>query len=547
MTDLLFPTFEARLKCQRKPQYAAFLTDLVRAASDGIEALCTFRAILYDSPSEPKDGSFLAFDAHVGDTGCHLRAGMLFEAYALHREISKHRLTGKALPPIWIDETIRRLETTRTKAQHICLALTRDGARPQTLGFGGKDLVIAKGLKALEWEEVALSKGPFCLYENNQKSLQREFECLSFADSTAMSLVSSDISRPTTPSSDESEFGSPFKTEWDLYDNRVLVRLVIYCFILSKYKTFSSMNNTVAARLCPEAAAEQGYALMKDFWDFKHPEYKKARLDRIGQELRVLQVWISDLSCAWLHSIAMRCDLKEMGNLIAETARKSSTGLMVAPCYPGYLLLRREWAHGENQILLVDRYFCSLGWHFNIFVAHMGIQRDGQQFNADLQCPIEWYIQPITLDKLASSEWSSRPLPVAVGNKRAGYHTYEADECDENNQHLRDFKEADHDRLALAFFGSHKCYPFQIEPADEMEYVGLYMDILCPGMRGQWEKVANELGRRGGGKENQDIFGWQHVFIEAPKKVVDGMLDMANSEFQYTCKASSSYHSKHSA
>jgi hypothetical protein len=73
------------------------------------------------------------------------------------------------------------------------------------------------------------------------------------------------------------------------------------------------MNNTVAARLCPEAVAEQGYTLMKEFWDYKNTDYKKARLDRVGQELRVLQVWISDLSCAWLHSIAMRCDLKEMG------------------------------------------------------------------------------------------------------------------------------------------------------------------------------------------------------------------------------------------
>ncbi|KAJ5739118.1 hypothetical protein N7533_011902 [Penicillium manginii] len=238
---------------------------------------------------------------------------MLFEAYLLHRRLSIHPLTGEALQPVWIDETIRRLERTLTKAQHVCLALTRDGARPQTLGFGGKDLVITKGLEALEWEEISLSKGPSCLYENNQKFLRREFECLSFADSSPLSPATPDLSRPTTPSSAESEFGSPFKTEWDLYDNRVLLRLIIYCFVLSKYKTFSSMNNTVAARLCPEAVAEQGYTLMKEFWDYKNTDYKKARLDRVGQELRVLQVWISDLSCAWLHSIAMRCDLKEMG------------------------------------------------------------------------------------------------------------------------------------------------------------------------------------------------------------------------------------------
>lgn len=99
------------------------------------------------------------------------------------------------------------------------------------------------------------------------------------------------------------------------------------------------------------------------------------------------------------------------------------------------------------------------------------------------------------------------------------YHTAGADSCVENSQHVNAFKNADHDRLALSFFGSHKSYPFQIEGLDEREYVGLYMDKFCPGMREMWAKAADELGARGGGEENQGIFGWQHVFLEAPENV----------------------------
>lgn len=99
------------------------------------------------------------------------------------------------------------------------------------------------------------------------------------------------------------------------------------------------------------------------------------------------------------------------------------------------------------------------------------------------------------------------------------YHVCTGDDCVENNEHVEAFKEADHDRLALSFFGSHKSYPFKLEGAEEIDFVGLYMDILCPGMRKHWETVSSELGVRGGGQDNMEIFGWQHIFIESPKNV----------------------------
>lgn len=313
MTDLIFPAFEPRLSNQRKPLYAALLTDVARSASDSIEALKTFRGILYNSESGPKHGTLMAFDAHVGDTACHLRAGMLLEIYSLHRVMAKHPLTGEMMAPIWIDEAIQRLIITRDKAQKVCLALTRDRAPPRTLGLGCKDLSISKALGAVEWEEVALSRGPLCLYQDTPEYTHGKFEYFSQGNSTPLSPTSSNSSQPITPLSTESEFPSPFRTQWDIYDNRTLLRFVIYCFVLSKYKSYSSINNSLAARLYPEAAAELGYSVMKGFWDFKNPGYRKAGVDRIIKEFRVLQLWLSDLSCSWLHCIAMRCDLRGMG------------------------------------------------------------------------------------------------------------------------------------------------------------------------------------------------------------------------------------------
>lgn len=297
MADLLFPTLHQRLKSQPKALYAAVLTDVARAAFDSIEALKSFRALLLDSPNGTSSPGLMAFDAHVGDTGCHLRAGMFLEIYRLHRNVSS----------AWIDQTIHRLRKTQEKAQQICAALTQQSARPQSVGLSGKDLPLPKLFRAVDWEEISSaepSNTPYLLKDVGGP--RRSFEGDS-SKSVSWSSTSSTRSRSTSPSSTGSETPLPFETRWTPDNIKMLVRLVVYSFVLSKYKSFSSVNNTVVARLCPEDTAEAGYALMEGFWDFDHSDYRKARVERFSQELRALQVWISDLSSAWLHSVAMRC------------------------------------------------------------------------------------------------------------------------------------------------------------------------------------------------------------------------------------------------
>lgn len=294
MADLLFPTLHQRLKSQPKALYAAVLTDVARAASDSIEALTSFRGLLFRSPNGTPPG-LMAFDAHVGDTGCHLRAGMFLEVYRLHSNASSSE---------WIDQTIHRLRKTQEKAQQICAALTQQSARPQSVGLSGKDLPLPKLFRTVDWEELSAESSTS--YSLQDMGGRRSFEGDS-SKSVSWSSTSSTRSRSTSPSSTGSEIPLPFETRWTPDNIAVLVRLVVYSFVLSKYKSFSSVDNTVMARLCPAETAEAGYALMEGFWDFGHSDYRKARVERFSQELRALQVWISDLSSAWLHSVAMRC------------------------------------------------------------------------------------------------------------------------------------------------------------------------------------------------------------------------------------------------
>lgn len=92
---------------------------------------------------------------------------------------------------------------------------------------------------------------------------------------------------------------------WDPVDTRILVRFLVYSFVLSKHKTFCQFKHTVGGRLHPEAAICEGDFMVHDVWEKSVCDYKYSKAPRrINQEFRALQTWISELSCAWLCHIA---------------------------------------------------------------------------------------------------------------------------------------------------------------------------------------------------------------------------------------------------
>lgn len=371
MADFLFPAFEERIRSHKRLLYPAFLTDLVRGASDAIEALELFRGLLLETNNGPQSVGFMAFDAHGGDTGCHLRAGMLLEAFSVHRQLVRNQTVGTPMIPLWINKNIQSLVETRERAKKVCTALTYDRIHPTKLGLGAKEDTSKHILDILEWKEPVFSPSHESLYCSAEPSHEtpkggstvailrsgntspvcfdgsepeiRGFLCNQLSSSLNLGEDSLDLghkkqnyshniekctllhsaddwnigqplfSPPMSPSSgalssidgSEGEI-SPLQTRWDLLDSKLLVRFVVFSYILSKYKMFYCFKDIVGARLYPEGAVSYGYELMEQCWNFKNFEYKKAKLERMALELRALQIWLSDLSCAWQQSLAAR-------------------------------------------------------------------------------------------------------------------------------------------------------------------------------------------------------------------------------------------------
>ncbi|KAJ9359941.1 hypothetical protein DTO027B9_1493 [Paecilomyces variotii] len=613
MADFLFPAFEQRIRSHRRLLYPAFLTDLVRGASDAIEALELFRGLLLGTNNGPQSVGFMAFDAHGGDTACHLRAGMLLEVFSVHRQLILDQTVGTPRIPLWINKYIQSLEETRERAKKLCAALTYDRVHPTRLGLGAKEDTSEHILGVLGWTEPFFPRNreglygsiepsresqkgvPFITVLNNGNLtpaslespespenpdledpglLSNQLSCLNLAglplelDHTKQNWLhgagrhgplhsayewnigvppSSPPRSPSsgaTPSIDDFESDvSPLQTRWDLLDGRLVVRFIVFSYILSKYKTFFCSRDVVGARLYPEGAVSRGYELMEQSWNFKNVEYKKAKLERMALELRALQMWLSDFSCAWLQSLSVRYSpSSNMARLLLGTVQKSAKGLTAAACYPGYILLRNELAREEQTFVMIDRHFCPHGIHFNVFLAdlhHTGNKEDQEtRFDTRLE-PVDWKVRQVTLDDLYSLPDQSRPHPVVMGNSIQGasadyiarlssHYTsdpvgtslHEDSSCEENAAHIEDFLAADHDRLSLSFFAAHKSYSFPLANAqDEVEFVGSRMDEEWPGLRERWLASREEISTLGGGEQGLHLFGWQHMFVDTKERL----------------------------
>lgn len=80
--------------------------------------------------SGPEHGDILAdFDAHVGDTACHMRAQMMWEVYQHYREPESRT---------WIDEALIALGQMKADTVALMVALYRKNGYMRALGFGSR-------------------------------------------------------------------------------------------------------------------------------------------------------------------------------------------------------------------------------------------------------------------------------------------------------------------------------------------------------------------------------------------------------------------------
>jgi hypothetical protein len=81
-------------------------------------------------PSDPEQkGILAAFDAHVGDTACHMRAQMIWEVYQHYREPESRT---------WIDEALIALGQVKADTVTLMVALHQKNGYMRALGFGSR-------------------------------------------------------------------------------------------------------------------------------------------------------------------------------------------------------------------------------------------------------------------------------------------------------------------------------------------------------------------------------------------------------------------------
>ncbi|KAJ5382531.1 hypothetical protein N7517_000442 [Penicillium concentricum] len=495
--------FGATSASQKRENYPLLLSDIVRDCTDAIDSLTLFEELVSSQNHENNAAGFKAFDGHVGETACHIRAGILLEIYSFYQK-GPHTEVEHPRKDSQISSYIERLEVTRKNAQTICSKLTSENTCPSRLGFGSKFDAMDKIITSLGWIEPG-----------------------------------------DHPASNDSEV-----PEWDVENHHIVIRYLIGMFILGKYRQCcKSPTQSIVIRLQPKDAAAYASRLISAFWDQKNSLYKTTGSNRLDVRFKNLQKWISAISCSWVRIWAARLSFSEVAQrLVDNSIKKSPKGHLVIAAYVGFLVCRRAWAANNWPVLLVDRHFCSEGYHLNAYIATLQGSRTQQDLGHHIIPELHWELTPVTFDELQDATLRNVPMICILGNSIHGPHEeYIArisdgppegsskppepppthGSCAENTEHQKIFIGMDHDRLSQAILADHRAYPFPLSSPTSGDDDGLYLlDIIRSTLPNDlidkyFLRSRSEVNNIGGGTKDMGTFRWEHIFAEHPGRLAD--------------------------
>lgn len=319
MATYLFPagkhskiSFSATHKPSAIPRH---LFNIVRGGKDAIDALQLFLKLLHEEDFDPNSPGYMAFDAHVGDTSCQLRAGMLLEIFNRYRQHDSSTTEVQ-----FIKNTIEHLEKVVENAHSFCKDVCNIGmskAGPASLGMSKHGMSIDEVLQRLGWGELqtlnhsqqALSRPPLIFFASDMTSQSTgQGSSSGISLSSSNTTVSSATSISDIVSADQQEecskvpsvvFAEATSDYWEPWDWHQVVHFLVYSYVLSKYKHFTIRAHVYGANIDPQAAFDYSHQLLDG--QFPHPCQPPTKRS-IEQEFAVLQSYLSDLSCSWLSS-----------------------------------------------------------------------------------------------------------------------------------------------------------------------------------------------------------------------------------------------------
>ena len=196
------------------------------------------------------------------------------------------------------------------------------------------------------------------------------------------------------------------------------------------------------------------------------------------------------------------------------------------------------------------------GYHYHVFLARTRIQdrrseteTDDDVMRTPMGLAVAWDLHRVSVDELVFSGDYSTPHPVVVGNSIDGsYQEYmdrvtasseahntqsaphhASEGCADNDNHVHEFIEADHDRIACATFASHQAYAWKlVGSVEETDFVAKSMEDWAENqqgtrhaarLEGAWKASRADADNIGAGKGSMRMFAWQHVFLEFAPRV----------------------------
>jgi hypothetical protein len=371
MSHLLLPTLGPFVKSshiRHKPtELPRQLFYIIRGGTDAVEALELFLKLLLDFSTADNSTSvncpgYLAFDAHVGDTACQLRACMLLEVTKLLRSAEAHSTVDK------MRHALSNLNRVVIGALQLLAGLLQlDWSRIragglEALGVPRAGLTMDELLTTLGWYGTCPES---FRYDGSNASSMDSLPSQVTPSSMSSSLCGSDAGSSTrsTPErgSDASENNDGTNGwQWNPFDSEQAIRFVVYSYVLSKYKQLISFGGVYRATLKPELAFEVGQKLIQQ--DFGR-QFVRPNKRAIGDEFVSLQRYISEVSCAWLESQARKLWSlhSQHHSLFRSTIRTSAKGVSSASSYVGYIVLRSLWAENSTPIVITTTRFCPSG------------------------------------------------------------------------------------------------------------------------------------------------------------------------------------------
>jgi hypothetical protein len=121
MASLLFLTTDLPAGARGNSDYAAFTSAIARASNNAASTLSLLANLVEGTVSGSDSAGFMVLDAHAGDTGCQLRAGMMQEVSILHRQLFDNMPGNWATVRSQIQETTAKLRLVHEIATHACM------------------------------------------------------------------------------------------------------------------------------------------------------------------------------------------------------------------------------------------------------------------------------------------------------------------------------------------------------------------------------------------------------------------------------------------